>query len=155
MTIRPSLEIALSSQSIPPVAHVANPSLNRWPDILGDLRSAGLEFEPVEASQWVEAMAKSEGDEVTNPSKKMLAMWRSAVRTSLRVLLSTPAHIPFASSHSTQAKMITNLLPSYPQRKRQDCPKAWQSVDRYRRISSQKCWLDGGNQGSCPSNLNR
>jgi hypothetical protein len=78
-----SLEIALSSELTPAVAHVANPSLNRWQDILDDLRAAGLDFEAVEASQWVEAMAKSEGDEVTNPSKKMLSMWRSAVSISL------------------------------------------------------------------------
>lgn len=142
---------------IPTVAHVANPSLNRWQDILDDLRTAGLDFESVEASQWVEAMAKSEGDEVTNPSKKMLSMWRSAVSISLE-----PARSPefalivfFPCGHSMRAMMVTSLLPPSPRRKRRDYPKAWQSAGRYRRTLLPRCWPVGGNQDSYPSDRNR
>ncbi|KAG7527660.1 hypothetical protein FFLO_06707 [Filobasidium floriforme] len=73
------MEIALTNRpDVPLVAHVANPLPNTWEDILSGLIEAGVSFETVDATEWVEAVDKSEGDETTNPSRKMLSMWRGA-----------------------------------------------------------------------------
>jgi hypothetical protein len=75
-----SMDIALIDRpDVPLVAHVANPLPNKWEDILSGLTEAGVSFETVDATEWVEAVDKSKGDDTTNPSKKMLSMWRGAV----------------------------------------------------------------------------
>lgn len=75
-----SMEIALTNQpDVPLVAHVANPLPNKWEDILSGLTEAGVSFKTVDATEWVEAVDKSKGDDTTNPSRKMLSMWRGAV----------------------------------------------------------------------------
>ena len=74
------MEIALTNRpDVPLVAHVASPLPNTWDDILSGLTEAGVSFETVDATVWVEAVDQSEGDDTTNPSKKMLSMWRGAV----------------------------------------------------------------------------
>jgi hypothetical protein len=75
-----SMDIALIDRpDVPLVAHVANPLPNKWEDILSGLTEAGVSFETVDADEWVETVDQSEGDDTTNPSKKMLSMWRGAV----------------------------------------------------------------------------
>ena len=77
------MEIALNGDKDRPlVTHVANPHPNRWQDILRGLIEAGVSFEAVDTTEWVDAVESSEGDDTTNPSKKMLAMWKAAVRVS-------------------------------------------------------------------------
>lgn len=74
------MDIALTDRSdVPLVAHVANPLPNKWEDILSGLTEAGVSFETVDATEWVQAVDNSGGDETTNPSRKMLSMWRGAV----------------------------------------------------------------------------
>lgn len=73
-----SMEIALHAPNAL-VAHVANPHPTAWQDILDGLTNAGVGFEPIVASQWVIAVDDSKGDDVSNPSKKMLSMWKAAV----------------------------------------------------------------------------
>jgi hypothetical protein len=89
------MDIALTDRpNVPLVAHVANPLPNKWEDILSGLTEAGVSFKTVDANEWVEAVDKSEGDETTNPSRKMLSMWRGAVsRFASRQTLSTSFRI--------------------------------------------------------------
>jgi hypothetical protein len=91
------MDIALTDRpNVPLVAHVANPLPNKWEDILSGLTEAGVSFETVDATEWIEAVDKSEGDETTNPSRKMLSMWRGAVsRFASRQTLSTSCYSCF------------------------------------------------------------
>lgn len=78
IVVSPRMEIALNAPNAL-VAHVANPQPTAWQDIIDGLAHAGVGFEPIVASQWVVAVDDSKGDDVTNPSKKMLSMWKAAV----------------------------------------------------------------------------
>lgn len=89
-----SVDIALIDRpDVPLVAHVANPLPNKWEDILSGLTEAGVSFKTVDATEWVEAVDRSKGDGTTNPSRKMLSMWRGAVsRFESRQTLSPSRH---------------------------------------------------------------
>lgn len=49
--------------------------------MLDDLQAAGMKFDRVESSAWVQKMEQSEEDLEKNPSRGMLGMWRQAVST--------------------------------------------------------------------------
>jgi hypothetical protein len=55
------------------VYHIVNPNVSAsWDDILAGLRTAGLEFETVDRTQWVERLSKSDPDGQKNPTIKLL-----------------------------------------------------------------------------------
>ncbi|KAJ7355604.1 L-aminoadipate-semialdehyde dehydrogenase [Mycena albidolilacea] len=59
------------------VYHIVNPNVSAsWDDILAGLRTAGLEFETVDRTQWVERLSKSDPDGQKNPTIKLLPFFQ-------------------------------------------------------------------------------
>lgn len=55
------------------VYHIVNPDVSAsWSDILSGLQAAGLEFEIVDRTEWLERLAASNKDPQTNPVIKLL-----------------------------------------------------------------------------------
>lgn len=55
------------------VYHIVNPNVGAsWGDILAGLKAAGLEFETVDRTEWIQRLAKSDSDGVKNPTIKLL-----------------------------------------------------------------------------------
>ncbi|KAJ6469803.1 hypothetical protein C8R47DRAFT_949076, partial [Mycena vitilis] len=55
------------------VYHIVNPNISAsWDDILAALKTAGLQFETVDRTEWVQRLAKSDLDGVKNPTIKLL-----------------------------------------------------------------------------------
>ena len=54
------------------VYHIVNPNISTtWDDILVGLKDAGLEFETVEKSEWLDRLAASDKDPERNPVIKL------------------------------------------------------------------------------------
>ncbi|KAJ7746849.1 L-aminoadipate-semialdehyde dehydrogenase [Mycena maculata] len=59
------------------VYHIVNPNVSSsWDDILSALRTAGLEFETVDRTEWVARLAKSDSDGEKNPTIKLLPFFQ-------------------------------------------------------------------------------
>ncbi|KAJ7743089.1 L-aminoadipate-semialdehyde dehydrogenase [Mycena metata] len=59
------------------VYHIVNPNVSAsWDDILAALQTAGLKFETVDRTEWVERLAKSDPDGVKNPTVKLLPFFQ-------------------------------------------------------------------------------
>ncbi|SJK99598.1 related to LYS2  len=59
------------------VYHIVNPNTSaHWKDILGGLEASGVSFERVDKNEWVERLAKSDGDGKKNPTIKLLPFFR-------------------------------------------------------------------------------
>lgn len=55
------------------VYHIVNPNISAsWDDILAALKVAGLEFETVNRTEWVQRLARSDSDGAKNPTIKLL-----------------------------------------------------------------------------------
>ncbi|KAJ7626417.1 L-aminoadipate-semialdehyde dehydrogenase [Mycena polygramma] len=60
------------------VYHIVNPNISAsWDDILAALKTAGLQFETVDRTEWVQRLAKSDPDGVKNPTIKLLPFFQS------------------------------------------------------------------------------
>ncbi|KAJ7132141.1 L-aminoadipate-semialdehyde dehydrogenase [Mycena epipterygia] len=59
------------------VYHIVNPNVTAsWDDMITGLKSAGLKFETVDRTAWVERLAKSDPDGVKNPTIKLLPFFQ-------------------------------------------------------------------------------
>ncbi|KAJ7823346.1 hypothetical protein B0H14DRAFT_3146090 [Mycena olivaceomarginata] len=66
-------EVVLSPLKSAAVYNIVNPNFSAsWQDILAALRIAGLKFEAVDRSQWLQRLAESEPDGEKNPTIKLL-----------------------------------------------------------------------------------
>jgi len=59
------------------VYHIVNPNINAsWDDILAALKAAGLRFETVDRTEWLERLAKSDPDGAKNPVIKLVPFFQ-------------------------------------------------------------------------------
>ncbi|KAI9478296.1 MAG: hypothetical protein EXX96DRAFT_570312 [Benjaminiella poitrasii] len=102
------------------IYHIVNPKLIHWSDILEAMRGAGMKFETVSPSKWVEDLAKDD----TNPAAKLLSFYESNFSDAFK----------FPVWQTKKTAVVAPLI--------KDCPildanlfakylKRWQSVDFY------------------------
>lgn len=61
------------------IYHIAHPRTLDWDSLLDNLQAAGLSFDRVSPSKWLERVEASSEDTEENPSIQMLSMWQAAV----------------------------------------------------------------------------
>ncbi|WVF69836.1 hypothetical protein IAT40_004615 [Kwoniella sp. CBS 6097] len=61
------------------VYHVLNAHYASWSDILEGLKAGGLKFEAVDRYTWLERLAKSNPDVITNPTYKLLNFYQNRI----------------------------------------------------------------------------
>ncbi|KAI7906054.1 uncharacterized protein BX663DRAFT_428813 [Cokeromyces recurvatus] len=102
------------------VYHVVNPNLIHWVDVLEAMKGAGMKFETISTSQWVEDLAK----DTTNPASKLLSFYESNFNDSFKFPIWQTKKTSLIAPIIKECPVLdTNLFAKYLKR--------WQTVGFY------------------------
>jgi thioester reductase-like protein len=102
------------------IYHIVNPTSIAWSDVLDTMKEAGMEFEIVSASEWVDAVSQDS----TNPCYRLISFYESNFSESLQMpTWKTDKTRQVSTSINSSPVLDLDLFKKYLNH--------WQSVDFY------------------------
>jgi thioester reductase-like protein len=123
------LEVAARTTETSDVVQLCNThDETTWSNLLAVLRDEGLAFEEVEPVEWLERLEASEADEQRNPARKLLPLWKSAVRRLSNTQADFGKHAARSTARMPRAVQCRSSRSRRHTKRRSPCPGLQPSI---------------------------